>query len=42
MDGGKIVETGTHDQLMVAGGKYAAMWAAQADSYRAPLSTSIN
>jgi len=33
MDGGKIVETGTHDSLLAGNGKYAQMWAAQAESY---------
>jgi len=33
MDGGKIVEEGTHDSLVNAGGKYAEMWAAQAEAY---------
>jgi ATP-binding cassette subfamily B protein len=33
MDGGKIVESGTHDDLYAAGGKYAEMWDAQAERY---------
>jgi ATP-binding cassette subfamily B protein len=33
MDEGKIVETGTHESLLAAKGKYAEMWIAQADSY---------
>jgi len=33
MDGGKIVETGTHESLLAGSGKYAQMWAAQAGSY---------
>ena len=33
MDGGKIVETGTHESLLAGKGKYAEMWAAQAESY---------
>jgi ATP-binding cassette subfamily B protein len=33
MDGGKIVEIGTHENLLAAKGKYAEMWAAQAESY---------
>lgn len=28
LDGGRVTETGTHDELIAAGGKYAAMWAA--------------
>ncbi|PTQ75175.1 ATP-binding cassette subfamily B protein [Celeribacter persicus] len=31
LDAGHVVERGTHDQLLKAGGKYAAMWAAQAE-----------
>ena len=29
LDGGRIVEQGTHDELLARGGKYAAMWRAQ-------------
>lgn len=29
MDGGRLVEQGTHDQLLAGGGLYASMWAAQ-------------
>ena len=28
MDGGRIIETGTHDELVAAGGVYAVLWAA--------------
>lgn len=28
LDGGKIIESGTHEELVRAGGKYAAMWRA--------------
>jgi ATP-binding cassette subfamily B protein len=28
LDGGRIAETGTHDELLVAAGRYAAMWRA--------------
>jgi len=33
MDGGKIVEIGTHESLLAGKGKYAEMWASQAESY---------
>jgi len=33
MDGGKIVEIGTHESLLEINGKYAEMWAVQAESY---------
>jgi len=31
MDGGRLVELGTHDDLVAAGGLYAALWARHAD-----------
>lgn len=34
MDGGRLVEDGTHDALIAAGGLYASMFAAQAAWYR--------
>ena len=33
MDSGRIVEEGTHDELLVRKGKYAEMWEAQASGY---------
>jgi len=33
MEGGKIVEIGTHESLLASNGKYAEMWAVQAESY---------
>lgn len=29
LDGGRVVEVGTHESLLEAGGRYASMWAAQ-------------
>ncbi|GAB4083046.1 ABC transporter ATP-binding protein [Modestobacter muralis] len=31
MDGGRVVEVGTHDELLARGGAYAALWAAYTD-----------
>jgi ATP-binding cassette, subfamily C, bacterial len=28
IDGGKVVETGSHDELVAAGGNYAGLWRA--------------
>ena len=33
MENGRIVESGTHEQLLSKGGKYAAMWKMQAGLY---------
>ena len=33
MDSGRIIEEGTHDELLVRKGKYAEMWEAQASGY---------
>ncbi|KAF3469473.1 ABC transporter ATP-binding protein [Streptomyces sp. Tu 3180] len=32
LDGGRVVETGTHEELVAAGGRYAELWAAWSDS----------
>ena len=34
MDNGEIVERGSHDMLVMAGGHYAQLWSAQAEYYR--------
>lgn len=34
MDHGKIVERGSHDELVTAGGHYAKLWTAQAEYYQ--------
>jgi ATP-binding cassette subfamily B protein len=34
LEGGKISESGTHDQLVHRGGKYAQLFEIQARSYR--------
>ncbi len=33
VDGGRVVESGSHDELAVAGGRYATMFALQAERY---------
>jgi len=33
LDGGRIIEDGSHDELMAAGGRYARMFALQASNY---------
>ncbi|MER6784280.1 hypothetical protein ABT330_06500 [Streptomyces sp. NPDC000658] len=34
-DGGRVTESGTHQELMDRGGEYAAMFTLQSDGYRA-------
>jgi ATP-binding cassette subfamily B protein len=34
LDGARLVETGSHDQLIAAGGQYAQLYAIQAAAYR--------
>ncbi|MDQ3107609.1 MAG: ABC transporter ATP-binding protein, partial [Actinomycetota bacterium] len=33
LDGGRVVESGTHDELVAAGGQYATMFELQASRY---------
>jgi ATP-binding cassette subfamily B protein len=34
LDHGLVIEQGTHDELVAKGGKYARMFALQAEGYR--------
>jgi ATP-binding cassette subfamily B protein len=34
LDGGEILEMGTHDELMALGGRYATLFELQAAAYR--------
>ena len=36
-DGGEIVESGSHDELMLQNGKYAEMYRVQAKKYRSAV-----
>ncbi|MFE7135619.1 ABC transporter ATP-binding protein [Streptomyces sp. NPDC057638] len=38
LDEGRVVETGTHDELVASGGRYATLWAAWSDSRRTETS----
>lgn len=33
-DGGRVIESGTHDELVALGGRYAEMYEVQARAYR--------
>ena len=35
LDGARVVEVGTHEDLMAAGGQYAELYTIQAKAYRA-------
>lgn len=39
LDAGQVVEHGTHDQLMAAGGLYAELFTLQAEAYLSPVRT---
>jgi ATP-binding cassette, subfamily B, bacterial len=39
--GGRIEESGSHDELMTANGNYAAMFRAQADRFDGPASSGM-
>ncbi len=39
LDDGQVVEHGTHDELMAAGGLYAELFTLQADAYLSPVRT---
>jgi ABC-type multidrug transport system fused ATPase/permease subunit len=36
LDGGRVVEQGTHERLLDAGGLYASMWATQFHEHSSP------
>jgi ATP-binding cassette subfamily C protein len=41
LDQGRVVETGSHDDLVAVGGRYAALWAAWSDSRRHPEQAAV-
>lgn len=41
LDGGRLVESGTHDELVALGGRYAALWAVQTGG-RPPAGVAAN
>jgi ATP-binding cassette subfamily C protein len=42
MEAGRIVEEGTHDELVAAGGTYATLWSAWSEARPAPVHRQIN
>jgi len=42
LEGGRIIESGTHDQLVARGGAYAALWRLQTGERPAPSGTLEN
>ena len=41
MEHGRVIEKGSHEELMELSGKYAAMWEVQAGLYRQPGSNEV-
>jgi ATP-binding cassette subfamily B protein len=39
LDGGRVAESGSHDQLMALGGRYAELFTLQASAYLVPRSS---
>jgi ATP-binding cassette subfamily B protein len=39
LDGGRVVESGSHQRLMALGGRYADLFALQASAYLSPRSS---
>ena len=42
LDGGRVVERGTHDELMDRGGHYARMYSIQAERFREQPSEGVD
>ena len=39
LDAGRVLETGTHDELVALGGRYAELFELQAAGFREPVGT---
>jgi ATP-binding cassette subfamily B protein len=39
LDGGRVAESGSHDELMALGGRYAELFTLQASAYLSPRSS---